>query len=135
MRVGIKRRLTSVLGGGEGNLARYLISGLFNTGLNFLIYTLLILGGANYLIANSTAWVVGVAVSFTLSSYYVFRKTYQHKRLFFFIASNLFSLGMSSIMLSLLIRVLIIDPILASVITIPCVVMVNFCLLRLVVFN
>src|SRR6266581_235437 len=101
---------------------RFLIAGCFNTCLTFLIYVTGILLGINYLIANSFAWTIGVIVSFLLNSKFVFRKAYMHRRFFVFALSNAFSAVVSMAMLSLMIEACSLNPILASVITIPVVV-------------
>jgi putative flippase GtrA len=119
----------------EKNHIRFLIFGCFNTALTFIIYSAGILLGFNYLIANLFAWCIGVIVSFSLNSKFVFRKTYTHGRFFSFVLSNIFGLLLSMVMLSLIIKVGALNPILASAFTIPVVVIVNFLAAKYVVFR
>ena len=114
---------------------RFLIAGCFNTSLTFVIYATGILLGINYLIANSFAWTIGVIVSFLLNSKFVFRKVYAHRRFFMFALSNVFGLLVSMAMLSLMIKVGAVNPILASVITIPFVVVMSFLTSKFFVFR
>jgi putative flippase GtrA len=114
---------------------RFLFFGCFNTALTFIIYSAGILLGINYLIANLFAWSIGVIVSFSLNSRFVFRKTYTHGRFFNFGLSNVFGLLLSMVILSLIIKVGALNPILASIFTIPVVVIVNFLTAKYVVFR
>jgi putative flippase GtrA len=114
---------------------RFLIAGCFNTCLTFVIYVTGILLGINYMIANSFAWTIGVIVSFLLNSKFVFRKAYKHKIFLMFALSNVFSLVISMAMLSLMIKACSLNPILASVITIPVVVAISFLVSKFLVFR
>ena len=120
---------------GDKDYVRFVISGGFNTLLTFLLYSAGILLGLHYALANALAWAVGVAVSFSLNSRFVFRKAYTHKRFLTFVVSNTFSLFLSMAILSVLIKVYSQDPILASVIAIPIVVAVNFFTVKRIVFR
>jgi putative flippase GtrA len=120
---------------GDKDYVRFLLSGGFNTVLTFLLYSAGILAGLHYALANAVAWAIGVAVSFFLNSQFVFRKAYSHKRFLSFVASNIFSLILSMALLSVLIKVYSLDPILASIVTIPVVVAVNFFAVKRIVFR
>lgn len=114
---------------------RYLIFGGLNTGLTFIIFSGLILLGLHYLLANSLAWIVGIIVSFIFNSRFVFKKSYNHKRFLKFISSNIFSFCLSNFILFLLIDIFLLHPILSSVIAIPFVVVINYSILKLFIFN
>lgn len=114
---------------------RYLFAGSLSTGLTFLIYTSTVLMGFSYLLANSVAWILGVIVSFNLNARFVFRKSYQHKRAIAFVISNIFSYFASTAMLFVLIHFLSVNSIFASMVTIPFIVVVNFCAVKFVVFG
>ena len=120
---------------GDKDYVRFLLSGGFNTVLTFLLYSAGILAGLHYALANAMAWTIGIAVSFFLNSQFVVRKAYSHKRFLSFIASNILSLVLSMALLSVLIKVYSLDPILASIITIPVVVAVNFFAVKRIVFR
>ena len=120
---------------GDKDYVRFLLSGSFNTILSFLLYSAGILLGLHYALANAIAWAIGVAVSFSLNSRFVFRKGYTHKRFVSFVASNIFSLLLSMAILSVLIKLYSLDPILASIVTIPVVVAVNFFAVKCLVFR
>jgi putative flippase GtrA len=119
----------------DKDYVRFLLSGAFNTALSFLLYSAGILLGLHYALANAIAWAMGVAVSFSLNSRFVFRKGYTHKRFLSFVASNLFCLVLSMAILSVLIKFYAIDAILASIVTIPIVVGVNFFGVKRIVFK
>jgi putative flippase GtrA len=120
---------------GDKDYVRFLLSGGFNTLLTFLVYSACILLGLHYALANAVAWAIGIAVSFFLNSRFVFRKAYSHKRFLCFVASNILSLILSMTLLFVLINVYSLDPILASVITIPVVVAVKFFAVKRIVFR
>ena len=120
---------------GDKDYVRFLLSGTFNTVLTFLLYSAGVLLGLHYALANAIAWAIGVAVSFLLNSRFVFRKTYTHRRFLSFVLSNIFSLLLSLTLLSVLIKGWSVDPILASIITIPVVVVVNFFAVKRIVFK
>lgn len=120
---------------GERDYARFVLFGSLNTGMNFVLYSLCIVLGFNYMIANAISWVAGVTVSFLFNMRYVFKKIYQHKRLFLFAISNIVSLLVSMAMLSVLIKGLLMNPIAAAVIATPVVVIVNFTTSKFIVFS
>ncbi len=115
--------------------ARFLVAGCFNTGLGFAIYSIGILLGFNYAVANSIAWIVGVIVAFFLSSRFVFRMPYQHVRFLKFVGSNVLALVVSLAVLTLLIKVLLINTIVASLASIPLVVAINYAAAKFGVFR
>ena len=120
----------------KNSFVRYAISGCLNTGLSFAVYSAGILLRLNYTAANFIAWIVSVFVAFLLASRYVFQeKSGWYKRLPMFVLSNIVSLIVSTLALSVFIRTFSINPISASVITIPIVVAVNYIALKHVVFR
>ena len=114
---------------------RFLVAGCFNTGLCFAIYCLGIFLGLNYAVANSIAWVIGVVVSFLLTSRFVFRKPYGHARFLMFLGSNILALSVSLAFLTLLIKVFGVDAIIASLASIPLVVAINYLAAKFGVFR
>ncbi len=114
---------------------KYLLCGGFNTTLCFIIYCSGIMLGFNYQLANSMAWVVGVVVSFILSARYVFNSAYQYKEFLLFVGANVLSLIVNMLMLSFLINSFHVGPILASIMTIPCVILFNFVTAKAVIFK
>lgn len=115
--------------------SRYLIAGGFNTGLTFLCYVTGVEIGLPYIVANILAWCVGLIVSFCLNSSVVFRRGISVRRFPRFLAANLFSLMTSTCALILLVRYCALGAIMASVITIPIVVVLNFLAARFFVFG
>jgi putative flippase GtrA len=131
--------LTALMGheGARENaeFVRFLIAGGLNTSFCFLIYCLAILAGLNYAAANTISWMIGVVVGFLLSSRFVFRKAYGHARFFVFICSNILSLIVSIASLTLFIKVIGMDAIMASVASIPLVVAVSYLTAKFGVFR
>jgi len=117
------------------SFVRYVIFGCFNTGLSFAVYTAGILLGLHYVVANCIAWAFSVIMAFMLTSRYVFQKPGMLRKFPIFALSNLFSLIVSMAILSVLIGILSMNPIFASVLSIPAVVTMNFCALKYIVFR
>jgi putative flippase GtrA len=114
---------------------RFLAAGCFNTGVGLVIYCLGILLGLNYVVANSIAWVIGVIVAFLLNARFVFRKPYGRAQFLMFLGSNVVALIASLAFLTLLIKVFLVNAIIASVVSIPLVVAVNYLAAKFVVFR
>ncbi len=53
-------------------LTKFSMVGLFNTGLNYLLYSTQVFIGIHYIVANAIAWGIGVFVSYLLNSKLVF---------------------------------------------------------------
>ncbi len=53
-------------------LLRFFVVGVFNTGLNYLLYSTQIYLGVHYLLANAIAWGIGVFISYLLNAKFVF---------------------------------------------------------------
>jgi len=114
---------------------KYFFCGGFNTLLTFIIYCAGIRLGFPYYVANSIAWLIGLIVSFILNGRLVFKSTYQHKQFLLFIISNSLSLIISLILLGFLIDYAHLNPIIASIVTIPCIVIFNFLTSKYFVFK
>ncbi len=54
---------------------KFSIVGLFNTGLNYIIYSSLVFVGLHYLLSNTVAWAIGILVSYLLNTKLVFNTT------------------------------------------------------------
>lgn len=119
----------------DKDYVKYFFSGLFNTALTFAIYSSIIFAKFSYLTANSVAWIVGIAVSFTINSKFVFKKTYSKKRLISFVFVNIFSFFVSTTLLFIMVGINGVNPIMASIIAIPIIMIINFCLLKFAIFK
>jgi len=131
----LSRIKAQILAHGERESVRFIICCAFNSALSFLLYVSGIMLGFSYIIANGFAWTVSIVVAFSLQSRFVFRKAGEiHRRFPAFMVSNVLSLVVSMGMLSLLIRVLSVNPILASIFTVPVLVIMNFVAGKFIVF-
>ena len=119
----------------DPRFVKFIFFGGLNTLLCFVIYCFGIKLGFNYVAANSLSWIIGVLVAFMLNKTYIFKSRYQHKKLLLFVGSNVLSLIISLAMLSILIKCFHVNTILASIISIPCVVAANFLAFKHVIFK
>lgn len=119
----------------DSTYLRYLFFGGLNVSISFIIYCCGIELGFKYYFANSVAWIVGLIVSFIFNTSYVFKSDYHYKKFILLFVSNIFGLIISMMMLRFFIKSCHINPILSSIITIPCVVTVNFLAAKLIIFK
>lgn len=119
----------------DSTYLRYLFFGGLNVSISFIIYCCGIELGFKYYFANSIAWIVGLIVSFIFNTSYVFKSDYHYKKFILLFFSNIFGLIVSMMMLRFFIISCHINSILASIITIPCVVTVNFLAAKLIIFK
>ncbi|MFE7060735.1 GtrA family protein [Sutcliffiella sp. NPDC057660] len=74
--------------------------GVLNTGINFAVYTLLVLVGVPYLLANVVGYGVGMINSYFLNKHFVFKQKEQNPtHLAKFIIVNLMTVVVHSILL------------------------------------
>ena len=87
----------------------YLVVGCLTTLINYVVYTLLTYGlHVHYIASNIAAWVVAVIFSYFANGKWVYRSTAQRgwKEAFSFVLSRLFSLGLETVLLLLLVDLL-----------------------------
>lgn len=114
---------------------RYLIAGGINTALCFAVFTLLIVAGVGFAVANSIAWLIGVLFSFFLSCKYVYYRPFRIRLLRSFFLSNLGALILSNVLLATFVNVLGVNAILAWLVTVPLVVIANYWFTKSFVFS
>src|SRR5258708_26704073 len=111
----VENSLTALLGRKgarkKREFVRFLGAGCLNPSVCFAVYCFGILLGLNYVAANSIAWIFGVVVGFVLNSRFVFRKPYGHIRFLTFLCSNILNLVVSIALLTLLIKVFLVNAI------------------------
>lgn len=115
----------------------YLVVGCMTTAINYVIYALLTKGlTIHYEISNVIAWVAAVAFSYFANGRWVYRSTARRgwKEAGEFVLSRLFSLGLESVLLLLLVKLLTMDELVAKLLVAVVVVVVNY-LTGLLVFK
>ena len=112
---------------------RFLMVGVFNTGVNYGIYALFIFAGLGYIAAATLSFAVGLVVSFRTHSRYVFDAG--GVRAFFpYVVSWLAIYLLHITVLGLLVRNGM-DSYLAGAILVPPVAVISFLVMRFVVFR
>ncbi len=66
------KRLVAKLIASAFQFAKFAIVGLFNTALNYLIYSTFVFFGLHYLLSNTIAWGIGILISYLLNAKFVF---------------------------------------------------------------
>lgn len=119
------------------NLILYGIIGGISSGLDFLIYFLLInIVGIHYLIANTCSILVGITTSFTLNRHYNFKvKDKTKQRFVIFLCVGLLGLLISSLILYICIQQLKLDELLSKLLSIVFVVVMQFIINKNITFK
>lgn len=119
------------------NLILYGIIGGISSGLDFVVYTLLVnVVGFHYLLSNTCSVLVGITTSFTLNRHYNFKvkdKTKQRFVLFLFV--GLTGLLLSSLILYICIQRLQLDELFSKLLSIVLVVFIQFLLNKNITFK
>lgn len=110
------------------------IVGLSNTALSYVVFTILVLLGTHYLIANAISFVAGVSNAFYWSNKYVFKKGVNEKRgllqslLKTFMAYGFTGLILNSLMLYLFVEKYNISSLIAQALCLLITVPLNYIL-------
>lgn len=115
----------------------YLVVGVMTTVINYIIYVLLTEGvSLHYAASNVIAWAAAVAFSYFANGKWVYRSTGRRgwREAGEFVLSRLFSLGLETVLLLLLVDLLHADKLLAKLLVAVVVVVVNY-LTGLLVFK
>ncbi len=118
-------------------LVLYGVIGSFSSGLDFLIYTLLVqLVGLQYLVANCISVVAGISTSFYLNRNYNFKvKDHTKRRFSIFLTVGLCGLVMSNLILYLCIDNLGMDKLISKLLSIVLVVFFQFLVNKYLTFK
>ncbi len=110
------------------HLILYGIIGSFSSGLDFLVYTLLVqVCGFQYLLANFISVLAGISTSFILNRNYNFKVRDHVKRRFsIFLTVGLCGLIMSNVILYMCIDVFFMDKLISKLLSIVLVVFFQF---------
>lgn len=115
----------------------YLVVGVMTTLINYVVYALLAeCISVHYIASNVIAWVAAVAFSYFANGRWVYRSTSRRgwKEAGAFVLSRLFSLGLETVLLLLLVDLLTMNKMAAKLLVAVVVVVVNY-LTGLLVFK
>ena len=115
----------------------YLVVGVCTTVINYVIYALLSEGiHVHYIASNVIGWIAAVTFSYFANGKWVYRSTGRRgwKEAGEFVLSRLFSLGLETVLLFLLVDLLHMDKLIAKLAVAVIVVIVNY-LTGLLVFK
>lgn len=114
----------------------YGIIGAFSVGLDFLIYSILVIVGVNLLLANVVGVNIGIVTSFCLNRKHNFRVTDHTRRRFMtFYIVGLIGLAISTGMLLVMVDLVGCDEYLAKIVTIVAVALIQFFLNKTITFK
>ena len=118
------------------SLILYGIIGSFSAGLDFLIYTLLVQWGLQYMLSNSISVLGGITTSFILNRNYNFKiKDKTKQRFSIFLTVGLCGLLLSNFILYVCIDVFSVDKIISKILSIVLVVFFQFLVNKYVTFK
>lgn len=106
----------------------YLIVGCCTTVINYILYFLLNFAGVNYIVSNVLAWAGAVAFAYFANGAWVYRSTSRRsiREATAFVLSRVFSLGLETVLLALMVEMLGCGEYLAKIIVGVVVVVVNY---------
>ena len=119
------------------HLVLYGIIGSFSSGLDFLIYTLLVqIVGLQYLVANCISVIGGISTSFYLNRNYNFKvKDHTKRRFSIFLTVGVCGLVMSNLILFLCIDFMGMDKLISKLLSIVLVVFFQFLVNKYLTFK
>lgn len=118
------------------NLILYGIIGCCSSGLDFLIYSLLVSCGAHYILSNCISVLAGISTSFYLNRKYNFKITDKTtKRFSIFLTVGLLGMLFSNLILYLCIDCMGINPAISKILSIILVVFFQFLLNKFITFK
>lgn len=101
--------------------------GIINTGLNFLVYNILLFFGVDFIVANTIGFGVGMINSFIWNNYWVFKtKSKSPKIMIKFITVNLILLGLANVLLFIFVKEFGIEERIAQVLVVIINMLINF---------
>lgn len=111
-----------------GEQWRYLIVGGCTTLINYVLYFVLNFCGLYYVVSNVLAWVGAVTFAYFANGAWVYRSTSRRsiREATAFVASRLFSLGLETLLLFLMVEAAGIGQNLAKILVAVVVVVVNY---------
>lgn len=110
--------------------------GIVNTFITIGVYFVLVYFGANYIIANSIGYALGVLNSYYWNKNWVFGADQAQKYIFTkFILVNLLTLGINTVILYVLVDYMNINPFLAQIVATGAGLLFNFILNKRWTFN
>lgn len=114
----------------------YLVVGCMTTLINYVVFWALTAASVHYIAANVAAWVVAVIFAYFANGKWVYRSTARRGwgEAASFVLSRLFSLGLETVVLFLLVDLLRMDQMAAKLLVAVLVVIVNY-LTGLLVFK
>ncbi|MBX9867972.1 MAG: GtrA family protein [Burkholderiales bacterium] len=113
----------------------YLIIGGANTLINLLIFYAFLQFGINYLIANVLCFIIGVLLGYILNTLIVFKAQLHFAALLKYSTVYLSSMAINLVLLFLLVHYAELNKMLAQIITTAIVTVVNYVLIKKIVFK
>jgi len=106
---------------------KFLIAGAFNTGINYLLFVLLVYLGLNYNIALTVDYIFGIGLGYLINRYWTFSAPGSNqKNLRKYIALYLLVFLLNALILNALIMLHIVRPIMGQLIALGIVTLLSF---------
>lgn len=116
-------------------LVSYLVVGVLTTGINYLVY-LLLLKSDSWLLANTFSWIVAVLFAYYANKKYVFKSSQKSKKEFFsFVSLRFMTLILETFCLYVFIDLLHIQPMVSKIIVSFITIISNYVLCKFKVFK
>ncbi len=117
-------------------LLKFGLVGIFNTLITIISFGILVKLGMNYLVANTIAYLIGVANSYYWNKNWVFKPNNKSTSMFFkFLTVNLIVLAFNTLCLFILVDKLTFNAFIAQIFAIGVGMVINFILNKIWTFN
>ncbi|PFB61279.1 GtrA family protein [Bacillus cereus] len=117
-------------------LLKFGLVGIFNTLITIISFWILLRFGMNYLVANTIAYLIGVANSYYWNKNWVFKPNNKGTSMFFkFLTVNLIVLAFNTLCLFILVDKLALNALIAQIFAIGVGMVINFVLNKIWTFN
>ncbi|EJR58604.1 hypothetical protein IIO_04192 [Bacillus cereus VD115] len=117
-------------------LLKFGLVGIFNTLITIISFWIFLKFGMNYLVANTIAYLIGVANSYYWNKNWVFKPNNKSTSMFFkFLIVNLIVLAFNTLCLFILVDKLTLNAFIAQIFAIGVGMVINFVLNKIWTFN
>ncbi|AAT61203.1 sugar translocase [Bacillus cereus] len=117
-------------------LLKFGLVGIFNTLITIISFWILLKFGMNYLIANTIAYLLGVANSYYWNKNWVFKSNNKSTSMFFkFLTVNLIVYAFNTLCLFILVGKIALNALIAQIFAIGVGMVINFVLNKIWTFN
>lgn len=107
-------------------LTKFLITGLLNTGVTYLIYLALIAHGLDYNTSLAIVYLIGISIGFCLNKFWTFASTSSHSNLHWYIVLMAIVFLANLALLNIFVSLRLFNPQLGQLVSIGIITLLNY---------